>query len=156
MAENDDDRLRSSLDRLKSSLSKAREGQSPKAAPRAEISDKANGESGISMGMRAGSEFISAIIVGAGVGWALDRLLGTNPAFLIVFFLLGVAAGVWNVIRVTSPKGGGSTFDSRLSHANAADKGLRRSAPPAEPDASPGREARGANEPSGGADDEED
>jgi F0F1-type ATP synthase assembly protein I len=29
--------------------------------------------------------------------------LGTKPAFLIVFFMLGVAAGVWNVIRVTSP-----------------------------------------------------
>ncbi len=156
MAENDDERLRSSLDRLKSSLSKAREGQSPAAAPRAEVADATRGESGISMGMRAGSEFISAIIVGAGVGWALDHLLGTNPAFLIVFFLLGVAAGVWNVIRVTSPKGGGSTLDSRLSHANAADKGLRRSASPAETSASPGREApRGADEPSGGADDDE-
>ena len=58
----------------------------------------------MSLGLRAGSEFVSAVIVGLGIGWVLDRALGTNPAFLIVFFLLGVAAGVWNVIRLTSPK----------------------------------------------------
>ena len=51
--------------------------------------EAAKGDSGIALAMRAGSEFISAIIVGVGVGWALDRLLGTNPAFLIVFFYAG-------------------------------------------------------------------
>ena len=60
----------------------------------------------MSLGLRAGSEFVSAVIVGLGIGWVLDRALGTNPAFLIVFFMLGVAAAVWNVIRLTSPKGG--------------------------------------------------
>ncbi len=156
MAENDDERLRSSLDRLKTSLSKARESQPAASAPRPQDADAPKGDSGMSLGMRAGSEFISAIIVGAGIGWALDRLLGTNPAFLIGFFFLGVAAGVWNVIRLTSPKGGGSTLDSRLSPPDAADKGVRRSAPPPEPNASPGREARrGAEEPSGGADDDD-
>ena len=58
----------------------------------------------MSLGLRAGSEFVSAVIVGLGIGWALDRALGTNPAFLIVFFMLGVAAAIWNVIRLTSPK----------------------------------------------------
>ena len=71
--------------------------------------------------------------------------------------MLGVAAGVWNVIRATSPKGGGSKLDSRLSHTDAADKGLRRSAPAQESIASPGREdPRGTDQPSGGADDDED
>ncbi|HEY4807563.1 MAG TPA: AtpZ/AtpI family protein, partial [Roseiarcus sp.] len=60
--------------------------------------------SAMSLGLRAGSEFVSAVIVGLGIGWVLDRALGTNPAFLIVFFLIGVAAGIWNVIRLTSPK----------------------------------------------------
>lgn len=156
MAEEDDERLRSSLDRLKSSLSQARQTHRGDARPQAESPEAARGESGISLGMRAGSEFVSAIVVGAGLGWALDRALGTNPAFLIVFFFLGVAAGVWNVVRATSPKGGGPKLDSRLSDANAADKGFRRSAPASEPDASRGRGApRGANEPSGGADDDE-
>ena len=58
----------------------------------------------MSLGLRAGSEFVSAVIIGLGIGWVLDRALRTNPAFLIVFFLIGVAAGMWNVIRLTSPK----------------------------------------------------
>ena len=99
----------------------------------------------MSLAMRAGSEFISAIVVGAGVGWALDRLLGTKPALLIVFFFIGVAAGVFNVIRLTSPKSGGPERDLRLSHAEAADKGLRRSGPGAAPDAWRGGASGGAN-----------
>jgi len=157
MVENDDERLRSNLARLKDSLDKARatrEAQSP--APTTPP-NQPKADPGMSLAMRAGSEFISAILVGAAIGWGLDRILGTNPLFLIVFFFIGVAAGVWNVIRLTSPKGGGSQRDSRLSHTNAADKGLRRSAPAAEPDASRGRGAPPeANEPSGGADDDED
>ena len=157
MAENDDERLRSSLDRLKTSLSKARQNQPVASAQRPQNSDAPKGDSGMSLGMRAGSELVSAVVIGAGIGWAIDRLFGTNPAFLIVFFFLGVAAGVWNVIRATSPKGGGSTLDSRLSPMNAADKGVRRSAAVPESNATPGREARrGAEEPSGGADDDED
>src|SRR5277367_2587583 len=46
-----------------------------------------------------------AILVGGAIGWGLDWALKTKPAFTIVFFLLGVVAGVWNVIRATSPKG---------------------------------------------------
>ncbi len=157
MAEDDDERMRSSLDRLKSSLSKARASQQAKAPPRSEGSDSARGDSGMSLGMRAGAEFVSSVVIGAALGWGLDRLIGTRPFFLIAFFFLGVAAGVWNVIRLTSPKGGGAGLDSPLSHTNAADKGLRRSAPAAEPNASQRLGAsRGAQEPSGGADDDED
>lgn len=158
MAEDDDERLRSNLDRLKASLHKARETRGPPPAPEGRRPvDDAPRDSGVSLGLRAGSEFVSAIVVGSGIGWGLDRLLGTNPAFLIVFFMLGVAAGVWGVIRLTSPKGGSAQSDSRLSPANVADKGTPRSAPAAGSDASHGRGApRGAQEPSVGADDDED
>ena len=72
----------------------------PPPPPRQERPPQADGMgSAMSMGLRAGSEFVSAIIVGSGIGWVLDRALGTNPAFLIVFFMIGVAAGAWNVIR---------------------------------------------------------
>ena len=157
MGEDDEERLRSDLDRLKSSLSKARESRRVQGAAHAETRAAPRGDSGMSLGMRAGSEFVTAVILGAGVGWGIDRLIGTNPAFLIAFFFLGVATGVWNLIRLTSPKGGGAAQDSRLSPSNAADKGLRRSAPAAEPDASRRLgTSRGAIEPSGGADDDED
>ena len=81
-------------------------------------------------------------------------MLGTNPAFLIVFFFVGVAAGVWNVIRLTSPKGGGSDRNSRLSSAEAADKGVRRSGRQAEPTLARARSFRRAGPD--GADDDED
>ncbi len=112
----------------------------------------------MSLGLRAGSEFVSAVIVGSGIGWVLDRALGTNPAFLIVFFMIGVAAGMWNVIRLTSPKAGSFTRNSPLSPANSPDKDGRRSASNAERDASLGGRgaAGGAREPRIGADDDED
>jgi len=158
MAEDDDERLRSNLDRLKTSLNRARvtQGPPPAAEGRRPVDD-APRDSGVSLGLRAGSEFVSAIVVGAGIGWGIDRLLGTNPAFLIVFFMLGVAAGVWGVIRLTSPKGGMATSDSRLSPANVADKGTPRSVPAAGSGAPQERGApRRTDEPSGGADDDED
>jgi ATP synthase protein I len=45
------------------------------------------------------SVLVAGVLVGAGIGWALDRVLGISPWGLIVFLLLGFAAGVVNVIR---------------------------------------------------------
>ena len=39
------------------------------------------------------------MLVGAGIGWLLDWWLGISPWGLIVFLLLGFAAGVLNVMR---------------------------------------------------------
>ncbi len=50
-------------------------------------------------GFRLSSELIAGVVVGALLGWAFDRLLSTSPFGLIVFVLLGFAAGVLNVIR---------------------------------------------------------
>jgi ATP synthase protein I len=55
--------------------------------------------SGVGNAFKLSSEFIAAIVVGAGIGWFLDRLAGTSPWGLIVFLLLGFAAGVVNVLR---------------------------------------------------------
>jgi ATP synthase protein I len=40
-----------------------------------------------------------AIAFGGGLGWLLDRWLGTRPIFLVVMFVLGAAAGILNVMR---------------------------------------------------------
>ena len=156
MAEDDDERLRSNLARLRGSLDKARAAREAERPTPTANSNRPKSDSGMSLAMRAGSEFISAIVVGAGIGWALDRLFGTNPLFLIVFFFIGVAAGVWNVIRLTSPKGGGSERDSRLSHAEAADKGLRPSGARTTRDPSQRGASGGRNGAGDGPDDDED
>jgi ATP synthase protein I len=53
---------------------------------------------------RFATELVAALIVGGGLGWGIDWLFGrfgfaTRPAFLIVFFVLGAAAGIRNVMR---------------------------------------------------------
>jgi ATP synthase protein I len=96
--------LQARLNRLKGEL----KGRAPTPRPAEPTptpkSDASATGSAMSLGLRAGSEFVSAVILGLGIGWVLDRALHSNPAFLIVFFLIGVAAGIWNVIRLTSPK----------------------------------------------------
>ncbi len=55
--------------------------------------------SGFARGFRLSSELVAGVLVGAVIGWALDRFLGITPWGLIVFVLLGFAAGVLNVMR---------------------------------------------------------
>ncbi len=54
--------------------------------------------------MRVGVELVSALVVAVAIGWALDHWLHTLPLFLIVFVLLGGAAGILNVWRVMAPR----------------------------------------------------
>ncbi len=49
--------------------------------------------------MKISSEFIAGVLVGALIGWFIDRVAGTSPWGLIVFLLLGFGAGVLNVLR---------------------------------------------------------
>ena len=54
---------------------------------------------GLSAGYKFVSEFAAGILVGAAIGFGLDKLLGTTPWLLIVFLLLGFVAGIWNMWR---------------------------------------------------------
>ncbi len=49
--------------------------------------------------IRMGSEFIAAILVGTGIGFGLDQVLGTRPWIMLVMLLVGFAAGILNVTR---------------------------------------------------------
>lgn len=48
---------------------------------------------------RLATELVAGFVVGGGIGWLLDTWLGTLPLFLLVFFALGAAAGIMNVVR---------------------------------------------------------
>jgi ATP synthase protein I len=58
------------------------------------------------IGFRAGVEVVSALIVGIAIGYGLDRWLGTWPWLFLLFFVMGSVAGVLNVYRLFSPRGG--------------------------------------------------
>lgn len=58
-------------------------------------------ERGAAMGraLRVSTELIGGILVGSVLGYVLDQWLGTSPWLFILFFLLGTAAGMLNVVR---------------------------------------------------------
>jgi ATP synthase protein I len=59
--------------------------------------------SALGFGLRAGVELLSALVVAVAIGWGLDRWLHTMPLFLIIFVVLGGAAGLANLWRLVSP-----------------------------------------------------
>lgn len=69
----------------------------------------------MSMAWRVTIELVVSIMIGAAMGWGLDSLFGTLPAFLVVFTLLGFAAGVRTMMRSVAE-------DQRRKAARAADE----------------------------------
>ena len=53
---------------------------------------------------RFATELVAALVAGGGLGWGIDWLFGhfgyqTRPVFMILFFVLGAATGIRNVMR---------------------------------------------------------
>ena len=53
----------------------------------------------MAVGLRVVVDLAAGVVVGTAIGVVLDRFLGTTPWFLLVFFLIGSAAGFMNVYR---------------------------------------------------------
>jgi len=51
---------------------------------------------------KLGTELVAAVAVGTIFGFILDSWFGTKPWLIIVFFFLGAAAGMLNVIRTAN------------------------------------------------------
>ena len=62
--------------------------------------DEGNAGSLLGMAWRLSTEFLVAVLVGTGLGYGLDHLLGTRPLFLLVGLGFGFAAGLMSVFRV--------------------------------------------------------
>ena len=72
--------------------------------------DDAPRHNGLPAGMgailgRVATEMVAGVLVGAFIGWVLDRWLETSPLFLVLMFFLGAAAGMLNVWRIASGRG---------------------------------------------------
>lgn len=91
----DEAALSARLQSLGDRLTKASRPPENVSGPRPTTNDTA----GIARGFRLSTELVAGVLVGAAIGWLLDRWLGTSPWGLIVFLLLGFAAGVLNVMR---------------------------------------------------------
>jgi ATP synthase protein I len=77
-------------------------GRKPAASPTTGDNGARKGAA-MSRALRISTELIGGIVVGGAIGWGLDRWLGTGkPWFFILFFLLGAAAGIMNVVRMAA------------------------------------------------------
>ena len=51
---------------------------------------------------KLGTELVAAVAVGTIIGFILDSWFDTKPWLIIIFFFLGAAAGLLNVIRTAN------------------------------------------------------
>jgi ATP synthase protein I len=73
---------------------------------------------------RFATELVAGVVVGSGVGWGIDWLFGyfghhTRPVFLVIFFVLGAAAGILNVKRAADE------INARHAAERNKDKGVK-------------------------------
>lgn len=63
------------------------------------------GDSNSRQGAQAGIELAGAIFISMAIGFGIDSFFDTKPAFLLIFFFLGVCTGFYNVYRITQNMG---------------------------------------------------
>ena len=66
------------------------------------LNDKEKRGSFMGSAFKLGTELVSAVVVGTIIGFILDSWFDTKPWLIIIFFFLGAAAGMLNVIRTAN------------------------------------------------------
>ena len=96
-----DDATRARMEALEKRLAAARKAREP--APRSdEHYSMAN------MAWRMVIELVAGLAIGFGIGYGLDVVFGTMPIFLVLFVLLGLAAGIRVMLRTAREIGTGA------------------------------------------------
>lgn len=70
-----------------------------KKASKRDLSNKSNKPSPIGTAFKLSTELVSAVAVGTIIGFILDNTFGTKPWLILIFFFVGVVAGIINVIK---------------------------------------------------------
>jgi ATP synthase protein I len=97
-----EDKKPADLRDLETRLQQAREAAKTTAGNKPPGSDS---RSGLGFAMRLGVEMVSALVIGVAIGYFLDRWLGTKPWLMLLFFILGSAAGFMGVYRAATGLG---------------------------------------------------
>ena len=66
------------------------------------LSDSEKRGSFMGSAFKLGTELVAAVAVGTIIGFILDTWFDTKPWLIIIFFFLGAAAGMLNVIRTAN------------------------------------------------------
>ena len=63
------------------------------------ISEKNGQNSSLGVAFKMSTELVSAVAVGKIIGFILDNWFGTKPWLILIFFFVGVVAGIMNEIK---------------------------------------------------------
>ena len=69
-----------------------------KISNRSRISKDAS-SSKLGIAFKMSTEMVAAVVVGTIIGFILDNWFGTKPWLILIFFFIGVAAGILNVVK---------------------------------------------------------
>ena len=83
---------------LKDSLKTRLEIAKSKIAKKTLYKDK-EPPSPIGTAFKLSTELVSAVVIGTIIGFILDKTFGTKPWLILIFFFIGVVAGILNVFR---------------------------------------------------------
>ena len=75
------------------------------------------------MGFSIAAQLVAGVIVGGAIGYFLDHWLGTVPWLMVLFLMLGFAAGLMNVIRTAREMQKISEAQSKGAKSVADDEG---------------------------------
>ena len=64
-----------------------------------ELYNKNQNSSSIGAAFKLSTELVAAVAVGTIIGFILDNTFGTKPWLILIFFFVGVVAGIINVFR---------------------------------------------------------
>ena len=70
-----------------------------KKASKGELNGKKHNPSPIGSAFKLSTELVSAVVIGTIIGFILDKTFGTKPWLILIFFFVGVIAGITNVIK---------------------------------------------------------
>ena len=87
-----DDLSQQQMEQLEARIAAAKQAQAPK--PR---SDEHYSQA--QLAWRMVIELVAGLGIGFGMGYGLDVLFGTLPVFMVVFTMLGLAAGIKTMLR---------------------------------------------------------
>ncbi len=82
-------------DRFKTRLKIAKQ----KAKSKYNKNKKPQSKSNIGIAFKMSTELVSAVLVGTIIGFILDNWFDTKPWLILIFFFVGVIAGILNVIK---------------------------------------------------------
>ncbi len=70
-----------------------------KKASKQNLDGTKHNPSPIGTAFKLSTELVSAVAVGTIIGFILDKTFGTKPWLILIFFFVGVIAGITNVIK---------------------------------------------------------